>query len=120
MSRSSPWATLPTALPTGTLLPHASARLRHEVADAVFYASGGAERLLAHVEKSDENYQWFIEKVWAKGLPRITNAELTVDAEGIEGFIARLDAGEHATVVNQKPAPNTHHADDVLDMEPAE
>lgn len=81
-------------------MPHLSARMRSEVVDNVFLLAGGQEKLLAFVEKNDENYQFFLQHCWAKGLPRVSNAEVTVAAESVEDLVARLDAGEHARVVS--------------------
>lgn len=118
MSRANPWSTLPTSLPTGGLMPHMSARLRHEIVDAVFFASGGFDRLLAFTEASEDNYKFFL-NLWAKGLPRVSNAEVAVNADGIESLIARLDAGEHATVVSPDVRPPGGSAPADLDLEPA-
>lgn len=82
------------------LTPHMSARLKQDTVDAVFTAAGGPERLLAFVEKDDENYKFFLQHLWGKGIPRVTNAEVSMDAEGVETLLARLDAGEHARVVS--------------------
>lgn len=75
-----------------------SARLRTETIDALFVASGGFERALDWINKSDENYAEFF-KMWARGAVRSTNVELGVD-DSVEALLARLDAGEHARVIN--------------------
>jgi hypothetical protein len=88
---------LPTSLPGGDMMPFMSARLRTQTVDALFEAAGGFNRALAWVDKSDENYGEFF-KLWAKGAIRPTQIEHTA-AEGLEDALARLDAGEHAKVV---------------------
>ena len=89
----------PVAMPGGGLMPHMSARLRTELVDALFVASGGFERALAWIERSDANYEVFFTKIWAKGAARSTNVEVGV-SEGVEALLEKLDAGEHAQVVN--------------------
>ena len=100
MSKNPTWKDLPAALPNGSLLPHVSARLRQDTVDAVFIAAGGGERLLAFTEANEENYKFFLQHLWAKGLPRVSSAEVAHHGEGIEELLSRLDAGEHARVVN--------------------
>jgi len=87
-------------VPGGGLLPHVSARLRQETVDAVFMAAGGFDKLLAFTERSEDNYKFFLQHLWGKGLPRVTNAEVSVDADGVEALLAKLDAGEHARVIS--------------------
>lgn len=110
-----PWSQLPATLQHDVpLLARASAKLRQDAVDVVFYLSGGIERLHAFVERDDENYKFFLQHLWAKGLPRVSSADVSVDAEGVETLLARLDAGEHAQVVS----PDGFVP--VLDQEPAE
>lgn len=92
------WSHLPIAMPGGTLMPHVSAKLRTEMIDALFVGAGGFERALAWIEKSDDNYGDFF-KVWAKGAVRSTNVELHAD-DSVEALLAKLDAGEHAKVID--------------------
>ena len=99
---------MPAALPNGSLLPHVSARLRQDTVDAVFIAAGGGERLLAFTEANEENYKFFLEKLWSKGLPRNSNADVSVSADGVEALLAKLDAGENARVVS----PDGYTVDD--------
>lgn len=92
------WSHLPIAMPGGAMMPHISARLRTEMIDALFIGSGGFDRALAWINASDDNYGDFF-KIYAKGAIRSTNVQLEAD-DSIEALLARLDAGEHATVIN--------------------
>lgn len=105
------FAQFPITTADGSLLPHVSGRLRQETVDAVFQATGGFERLLAFTDRSEDNYKFFLEKLWAKGLPRVSNAELAVTADGVEALLAKLDAGENAKVIS----PDAYDVDDVPD-----
>lgn len=98
------WNHLPVALPGGAMLPHLSARQRTATVDAVFLMVGGAERLADWANKP-ENYGEFVTKVWAKGMAKSVSAELTADAQSLEGLLAQLDAGEHAKVVSPDGRP---------------
>lgn len=89
---------LPTSLPGGDMMPFMSARARTATIDALFEASGGFPRALAWIEASDENYGEFFIKVWAKGAARPSMVE-HMASEGLEDVLAKLDAGEHAKVV---------------------
>jgi hypothetical protein len=93
------WSHLPVAIPGGALMPHVSAKLRTELIDALFVASGGFERAQAWIEKSDENYGEIFLTVWAKGAARSTNVELSAD-DSVEALLAKLDAGTHAKVID--------------------
>jgi hypothetical protein len=94
------WSALPVTMPDGQLMPHMSARARTAMVDAVFQGAGGFERMLAWVEKSDENYGEFLTKIWAKGAAKVSSTELNVSG-GVEDLLAKLDAGEHARVVGE-------------------
>lgn len=85
-------------MPGGPLAPHMSARLRTEIVDALFVGAGGFERALDWINKSEDNYGEFF-KIWARGAVRSTNVELTAD-DSVEALLARLDAGEHAKVID--------------------
>lgn len=106
----SKWDQFPMTVPGGGLMPHVSARLRQETVDAVFQAAGGFDKLLAFTESSEDNYKFFLQHLWGKGLPRVTNAEVSVDADGVEALLAKLDAGEHARVISP----------DAVDAEPSD
>lgn len=96
---SAKWSHLPTPVADGGgLLPHMSARLRTEIIDAVFHGSGGAERLLAWVDKSDENYAKFFE-VWARGAVRSTNVEVGV-SDSVENLLEKLDRADNAKLID--------------------
>lgn len=91
---------MPVLLPGGALLTHASGRLRQEQIDALYWGSGGFDRALAWINKSDDNYGDFF-KLWARGAARPPAViETGADADSIETLLARLDAGEHARVVD--------------------
>ena len=70
-----------------------SARMRTSIVDSLFEASGGHERALAWIEKSDENYGEFFTKVWAKGVAKAVSHEVGV-SEGVEALWERLDREE--------------------------
>jgi hypothetical protein len=80
------------------MMPHVSAKLRTEMIDALFIGAGGFERAQAWIDKSDDNYGEFF-KIWAKGAVRSTNIELSAD-DSVEAMLAKLDAGEHAKVID--------------------
>lgn len=88
---------LPASLPGGDMMPYMSARLRTQTIDALFEASGGFERALAYIDRNDDNYGEFF-KIWAKGAVRTTGVEHTA-SESLEDMLAKLDAGDHAKVV---------------------
>ncbi len=79
------------------MMPYMSARLRTQTIDALFEASGGFERALAYIDRNDDNYGEFF-KIWAKGAVRTTGVEHTA-SESLEDMLAKLDAGDHAKVV---------------------
>ena len=76
-----------------------SARLRTELIDATFDRIGGAERLADWAGKNEANFETFVTKIWAKGAARPQQVEHTADSS-IEEILKRLDAGEHAKVIN--------------------
>lgn len=92
------WSHLPISMPGGTLMPHMSARMRTEQIDALYVGSGGFERAQAWINKNDDNYGEFF-KIWAKGAVRSTNVLLEAD-DSVEAMLAKLDAGEHAKVID--------------------
>lgn len=89
----SPSTTLPATLPGGGLTPFMSAARRSQVADMVFEAAGGAERLARYAQANDAQYWQFIKDVWVKGLPRISSAEIDVGGDGLEALVDTLRAG---------------------------
>lgn len=86
---------LPTSLPGGLMLPHMSARRRHEICDVVFEMLGGTERLHA---VADGDPKWFYGTLWQKGLPRAVATEHAV-TEGVEVLLDKLDAAERAKTI---------------------
>lgn len=90
---------LPIALPGGHLVPHMSARRRSEVVDTVFEQVGGVEKMVAWVEKSDDNYGAFVTKVWAKGMLKNVSTEHHLGG-GVEDLLDQLDRAEKATVID--------------------
>lgn len=93
------WSHLPAATPGGDLLPHMSANLRRSIVDAVFTGAGGPERMLAWVEKSDDNYEVFLKQIWAPGQAKAVSAELGV-SEGVEALLEKLDRAEAAQTID--------------------
>lgn len=83
----------------GDLSPFMSGQARTRVIDALFEASGGFNRALAWIEANDDNYGQFFIKVYAKGAIRPTVAENAPNAQTVEELLAKIDAGEHAKVV---------------------
>lgn len=85
----------------------ASARSRHQLVDAVMAANRLGEWLVHFTAPSqpDANRQWFMEKLWVKGLPRMSNAAVDVSVDGVEALLSRLDAGEHARVIEGVVSP---------------
>lgn len=71
--------------------------------DALFVGAGGFDRALAWINASDANYGDFF-KTWARGAVRSTNVELSAD-DSVEALLARLDAGEHAHVIDGQAEP---------------
>lgn len=84
-------------MPGGSLLPHMSARMRTETIDAVFHNVGGAERLTAWVEQSDDHYGKFLE-IWARGAVRSSNVEVSA-SEGVEALLDKLDRADNAKLI---------------------
>lgn len=72
--------------------------MRTETVDALFVGAGGFEKALAHITSTEERYGEFL-KMWARGAVRSTNVELSAD-DSVEALLARLDAGEHAKVID--------------------
>lgn len=82
------------------MLPYLSGRYRAGVMDALFEHVGGFERAAAWIEKSDDNYGQFF-RMWAAGAVKPTAEEATTNKTvSVEDLLARLDAGEHAKVIN--------------------
>lgn len=84
---------LPIILPGGDMLPHMSARRRHEIMDTAFEMVGGVERLAHEMNKNTEGY-WAGMQLWAKGLPRAVATEHSVNTDSVEKFWDKLDARE--------------------------
>lgn len=109
---------LPIALPGGQLMPHMSARRRHEICDTVFEMLGGVERLAHEAGRNNETYMEFMTKLWAKGLPRAVATEHSVNNESIEDALKRLDQAENASVING--TASRVHDTSTIDVAPEE
>lgn len=90
---------LPITLPGGQLMPHMSARRRHEICDTVFEMLGGVERLRHEANRDREAY-WDFMKLWSKGLPRAVATEHSVNNESVEDLLKKLDQHENTQVIN--------------------
>lgn len=79
------------------------ARFRRQAFDVAFEHCGGQERLN---DWADKNYGEFVH-LWHKLVPK----EVEVSGgEGVEELLRRLDAGEHATVI-EGTATEVQHDD---------
>lgn len=87
---------VPITLPGGALMPHLSARRRHEVCDTVFEMLGGTERLHHEANRDRESY-WEFMKLWQKGLPRAVATEHSANTDSMEKLLDRLDERERAS-----------------------
>jgi hypothetical protein len=82
-----------TSGPDGAVLVHYG-RYHKDAIDFAFHDIGGPERL---ADEAHKDPKWFYEKLWVKRLPK----EVEVSAnEGMEELLRRLDAGEHAQIIN--------------------
>lgn len=88
---------LPMGLPGGQLMPHLSARRRHEVLDTVFEMLGGPERL-HHEANRDRDAYWEFMKLWGKGLPRAVATEHSVNNESVDELVKKLEARERGII----------------------
>lgn len=84
----------PMMLPGGSLMPHMSARRRHEICDTVFEMLGGTERLHHEANRDNESY-WKFMGMWQKGLPRAVATEHST-SEDVEKLLEKLDRAESA------------------------
>lgn len=99
----------PMTLPGGQLMPHMSARRRHEICDTVFEMLGGTERLHHEANRDREAY-WDFMKLWSKGLPRAVATEHSVDKDSVEEMLKKLDNAANAQVISGNMT-------DVIDVE---
>lgn len=79
----------PSVMPGGELVPHLSARYRRQQMDALYEATGGFDRALAHIEKNDENYARFLE-LYFKGQAKAVSVEHSADGD-LADVIKKLD-----------------------------
>lgn len=100
----------PLALPGGALMPHLSARRRHEICDTVFEMLGGVERLHHEANRDRESY-WEFMKMWQKGLPRAVATEHSANTDSMEKLLDRLDERERGAKTIDG------HAREVTDIE---
>lgn len=96
-------------------MPFMDARARADYARTVFEMLGGPERLYHESNRDADSYKWFIEKVWAKGLPRAVAVEASTTSEGVEEALKRLNAAENARVINGETS--RVHDTDIVDVE---
>jgi hypothetical protein len=89
------WSRIPVPLADGSLTPYMSARRRMEIHDIAFENIGGVE---AYSDWARSNKTEFYRQ-WSRGAVRATHLEVSAD-EGVEALLARLDAGEHARVID--------------------
>lgn len=89
----------PMTLPGGQLMPHMSARRRHEICDTVFEMLGGVERLRHEANRDRESY-WGFMKLWSRGLPRAVATEHSVNNESVEELLKKLDQHGAAQTIN--------------------
>lgn len=89
----------PMTLPGGALMPHLSARRRHEICDTVFEMLGGTERLHHEANRDREAY-WDFMKLWSKGLPRAVATEHSVNENSVEAMLDKLDKAANAKTIN--------------------
>lgn len=89
---------LPIALPGGHLMPHMSARRRHEIVDTAFEMLGGVERLVHEADRTPESY-WEFAKLWGKGLPRAVATEHSATKD-VEDLLDRLDKADQAKTID--------------------
>lgn len=102
------------ALPGGALMPHMSARRRHEICDTVFEMLGGVERLHHEANRNNDSY-WEFMKMWQKGLPRAVATEHSVNNESVEDLLKKLEQAEGAKVINGDSS--RVHDTSVIDVE---
>lgn len=107
---------LPLTLPGGALMPHMSARRRHEIADVVFEMLGGTERLHHESNRDSDAYWQFITKVWGRGLPRAVATEHSVNPESLEELLKKADRLESMQVIDG--TASRVDEDNVTDVEP--
>lgn len=88
----------PMVAPGGQLLAGLSARRRAEQFDALYEASGGFERALAWIEKSDDNYEKFFLGPYAKGAQRAVNVEHSAGAS-MEDLLEKMDRAANAQTI---------------------
>lgn len=103
----------PLTLPGGQLMPHMSARRRHEICDTVFEMLGGVERMHHEANRDPEAYWEFMTKLWGKGLPRAVATEHSVNNESIEDMLKKLEQHENIKVINGT-------AQEIIDVTPEE
>lgn len=85
----------PLTLPGGQLMPHMSARRRHEICDTVFEMLGGVERLHHEANRDTESY-WRFMGLWQRGLPKAATTEHNLNPDSVEKLLEKLDRAENA------------------------
>jgi len=87
---------LPSSLPGHDLLPYVSAKRRSQIVDTIFEGLGGVERMQ---DWADKNYSEFM-AIWAKGLPKNSATEHTVNLDSVENLLDKLTREENADIVD--------------------
>lgn len=82
----------------GDMTPFMSHKDREHMAWALWEEAGGHERAADLLRKDPEKFWEATKELVFKRLPRpVTNVAVTADS--VEALLARLDAGEHAQVI---------------------
>ena len=111
MARAGNILRFPTFAGDGQVVPaQLSPRMRTELVDAAFFATGGFERFVAWIGASDDNYATFI-KDWMRGQVRSTNVDLNV-SHTVEDAIKQLDAEEDRLRASAEDAEILNKDDD--------
>lgn len=100
MSDTKDLAQFPAAVPGGELIPYLSPKQRGALMDFVYRETGGAQGMVDWIKRDDAHRGQFY-KMWSKGAARPSSDTEAEKKDGrIEQLLARLDAGESATVIN--------------------
>lgn len=92
---------LPVALPGGALIPFMGAKRFQDLAWAVYHEVGGFEKLVHVVRKSDDNYKWYMEKLFVKAQPKAAQVESQVS--GIETLLKKAQQARDEGIIDITP-----------------